>query len=103
MVVSTAGATWEDKVTIDAADAMSIEVGIEGFIANVLLRRARGVKVDPEQPLISSGLVDSLALLQLILFVEEEFGVVIRDGDVIVDNFETIRRIGALIAERRQP
>jgi acyl carrier protein len=82
-------------------DATAIEDAIGRFIADDLLLGSGGAKLDPQEPLISGGLVDSLALVQLIVFLEEAFQITVRDGEVVPENFQTIRRIAALVAERR--
>jgi acyl carrier protein len=42
-----------------------------------------------EQPLISSGLIDSFSLVELALFIEEELGVSVPDPEMTVANFDT--------------
>ena len=69
---------------------MDIESNLEKFIVDELLVGSRGMKLDYDQSLISSGVIDSLALLRLITFIEEKFGVTVGDEDVVPDNFETI-------------
>ncbi|MGH7896884.1 MAG: acyl carrier protein [Candidatus Binatia bacterium] len=43
-----------------------------------------------DEPLISGGLIDSLALAQILVFVENEFGVVMLDTDLTVENMDTL-------------
>ena len=54
-----------------------------------------------DEPLVSTGLIDSLAMLRLIGFLEEEFSLTIGDGDVTLDNFETMRHLMQFL-ERKQ-
>ncbi len=44
-----------------------------------------------DQSLFRSGLMDSFALVELAVFVEEEFGVKVPDADMTVANFDTVR------------
>jgi acyl carrier protein len=46
---------------------------------------------------IEAGLLDSLALVELLFEIEREFGVVLPLGDLDVENFRTARRIGEFI------
>ena len=46
--------------------------------------------VSDDTELLSSGLVDSLAVMDLITFVSEEAGVRVRSADITLDNFNTI-------------
>jgi len=44
----------------------------------------------PDQPLISSGIIDSFALVELAVFIEEEFGARVPDPEMTVANFDTV-------------
>jgi acyl carrier protein len=77
------------------------EAVIESFIVHDLLLGSNRTELDLNQPLISSGILDSLALLQLMSFIKQQFGVAVLDGEVIPDNFQTIRRISTFIEGKR--
>ncbi len=51
-----------------------------------------------DDSLLSSGVLDSLAIVRLLSFVEEEFDVEISDADFDPENFETLNTITKLIA-----
>ncbi len=51
--------------------------------------------------LIVSGIVDSTGMLEIISFLEAEFGVEIGDREAIPANLETIGRIQAFVARKR--
>ena len=55
----------------------------------------------PTEPLISAGLIDSFSLVDLALFIEEEFGVHIDDTELNQDTFDTLQELTALIESRR--
>jgi acyl carrier protein len=50
--------------------------------------------------LFSSGALDSVAMLNLITFVEERTGIEIRADEVTLENFDTIERILRFAEER---
>lgn len=77
---------------------MNIKSILENYIFEELLVSDGRVKIDPDESLISSGVIDSLSLLRLISFVEERFGIRIEDFEVVPDNFESINVMEALIA-----
>ena len=60
------------------------------------LRQKYSVDVDETAPLIESGLIDSLVLLEVVNFVETEAGVRVPDDEVTHDNFDTVASIAAL-------
>jgi acyl carrier protein len=52
--------------------------------------------------LISSGLVDSFSLVDLAMFVEEEFGVKIDDTELNAETFDTLGELAALVEARQK-
>lgn len=57
--------------------------------------------LEPSEPLISSGLLDSFNLVDLALIVEDNFGVRIEDFELNADTFDTIEDLAQLIIERQ--
>ncbi len=53
-----------------------------------------------DTPLLEGGLLDSLGILQLTLFLGEHFGVEIEDTDFVPEHFATIRDVAALILRK---
>jgi len=51
--------------------------------------------------LIDSGIVDSTGMLDVILFIETEFGISVSDTETTPDNLETIARIAAFVDRKR--
>lgn len=81
---------------------MSIEAELQEFITGKLDGKQRNVVVvGPDDPLVSSGRIDSLALLQLLAFIEERFGV-----DLVVraspEDLDTIRGLARSIRGEQQ-
>lgn len=61
---------------------------------------------DPQElttttPLVSSGVLDSLATLNLISFLEETFGVEIAPHEADEEHLETLETIADLVASKR--
>ena len=59
------------------------------------------LELEPSEPLISSGLLDSFNLVDLALIIEEEYGVRIEDFELNADTFDTIAELAQLVAERK--
>jgi acyl carrier protein len=53
--------------------------------------------VAPDVDLFSTGMVNSLFAMQLVLFVEREFGVVVDNEDLDFENFKSIDAICAFV------
>lgn len=54
----------------------------------------------PEEDLFAAGL-DSMAIMQLLLILEEEFGTAVPMGEVTRDNFHTTSSIARLVLEKQ--
>ncbi len=50
-------------------------------------------EIDPETELFSAGLLDSVAMMNIIGFVEEKAGIEVRPADVTLENFDSVARI----------
>lgn len=61
-----------------------------------------GRVITDEEPLITSGLIDSFHLVDLALMVEDEFGVHIDDTELNSDCFDNLGQLSALIQKRIQ-
>lgn len=57
--------------------------------------------IEAETELFSTGLLDSVAMLNVITHVEERARIEVRPGDVTLDNFDTVARIVAYVDSQR--
>lgn len=54
-----------------------------------------------DTPLLGTGLLDSLSMLELTMFLSETFGIEFDDDDFVADNFKTAGSLVALVAGKR--
>lgn len=73
---------------------------LETYIASQILKQPNRL-ISPDEPLISSGLIDSFSLMDLALFVEDTFGVRIEDTELNADTFDNLSQLAALILARK--
>ncbi|HZD55082.1 MAG TPA: acyl carrier protein [Anaerolineales bacterium] len=81
---------------------MNIGLIIEKYILDSLKVGDHRKDIDHDESLIAKGVIDSLFILQLVSFLEEEFDVTIDDNEVTPDNFETINVMESLIGNKLQ-
>jgi acyl carrier protein len=72
---------------------------IRGFIQTEILFDDDSVSLTNETPLLD-GVLDSLGLMQLVAFLEEEFDIEVQDEEVTVEHFRTIADIEGLVNSR---
>jgi acyl carrier protein len=58
-------------------------------------------KLDDLTSFLTTGILDSTGVLELVAFVEKEFGVPITDEDLVPANFDSIANVVAFIARKR--
>lgn len=75
----------------------STEEVVGNFISQQILRTSPDDILDPERPLLEEGVLDSLALQQLVMFIEKEYSVKFVDEYLTPDNFESIRAIAKFV------
>lgn len=73
---------------------------LETFL-RTLSPAAKAAELTPDTPLLSSGVLDSLGILQLMGFLGDELGIEIGEDDFTMENFETIGALAAFVARRK--
>ena len=73
---------------------------LESYLAAQILKQPNR-KISAEEPLISSGLIDSFSLMDLALYVEDTFAVRIEDTELNADTFDNLNQLAALIISRK--
>lgn len=69
---------------------------LKAFIEMELLN---GQSVEPDQDLLLSGLLDSLGVMALVAFIEEQRGDVLPPEDVTLENFASIDAMLTYLAD----
>lgn len=65
------------------------------------LPEAPAQPIDTETPLLTSELVDSLTLIELLTFIQEEYAVTIPAARLTLDDLDSLSRITRLVASLR--
>jgi acyl carrier protein len=73
---------------------------IIAYIAEEILGEDAPPNLAETTPLLSSGLLDSLSVEQLLLYLEDEYGVTFDESDYSAENFETVDAIETLVRRR---
>ncbi len=73
---------------------------LAGYVTSEILKQPRRA-IQPNEALLSSGLVDSFSLVDLGTFVEDTFGVHIDDTELNADTFDSLEQLASLIRSRQ--
>jgi acyl carrier protein len=58
--------------------------------------------VSDETPLLGSGLIDSLGILEVVGFLEKEFGMTITDEELLPENFGSVHALNDFVNSKRK-
>lgn len=61
-----------------------------------------GVEIGDETSFMDEHLLDSTGFIELITFVEETFGVTVKDEEMLPENFDSLSNIAAYVARKRE-
>jgi acyl carrier protein len=79
---------------------MSIEADLQQFIAAEVVTDGVGGSVTVDEPIIRSGRVDSMGLLQIFGYIQQRYGVDLSSTGG-PDDFETVRSLASAIRRSR--
>jgi acyl carrier protein len=75
----------------------AFESSICKFIRTELQGARNLPTLKPRDSLFALGLLDSLAVMRIVAFCEEEFDIAIPDEELMPDNFESVHTLARLI------
>lgn len=76
---------------------MDRKTALVEFIKNEIMRN-KNAKLNEDEDLLSAGILDSLAILQLVAFIEDQFGIKVPDEDVVFENFQSINALNTYLS-----
>ncbi|MBV6422448.1 MAG: hypothetical protein NAOJABEB_00229 [Steroidobacteraceae bacterium] len=50
---------------------------------------------------LGRGLIDSTGMLEVLLFLEETFGIKVADNEMVPENLDSVNRIAAFVARKK--
>jgi len=76
---------------------MDIKSAVRGYIMDNFLAGTPGANLSDSTPLVTSGVIDSIGAIGLILFIEGRFEIEFMPREISVHNLETLDQIEELI------
>lgn len=75
---------------------MDATVQIRNFIKDTFIHEDLGAFSD-DLSLVETGVIDSLGILKVLLYIERTFGFKVPEQDVVPDYFESVHAIAAYV------
>ena len=73
---------------------------INDYISRELVQDASLLPLGNATSLLETGILDSLSLLRLVVFIQERFGIVVDDVDLVPEHFDSVDTICAYLRSR---
>ena len=81
-----------------AVDVDLLRAQIRDYIEQNFLFGDDGSSLDDAAPLIERGILDATGVVELVLFLEETYGITIAESELEPEHFETVDAIVAYVA-----
>jgi acyl carrier protein len=68
---------------------MDRKAALTKYIKSEIMHNSNA-RLDENEDLLSAGILDSLGILQLVVFINSTFGIEVPDGEVVYENFHSV-------------
>ncbi len=72
------------------AETIGVEEKLTEFVSEAFLSGNHTFHITPETSLLGTRVVDSLGILEIIEFMEREFGITVEESDMVPENLDSI-------------
>lgn len=74
---------------------------VRNYIRDNFLLRKDLQDLGDDDPLLETGIIDSIGIVQFASFIESSFDIVIDDEEIVPENFETVTSIVSFVDRKR--
>jgi acyl carrier protein len=78
-----------------------IKTTVKTFILNEYLPGEDPAALTDVTPLMTTGILDSIAVLKVVTFLESQFGITIEPHEAVVDNLNTLSDMAGLVLSKK--
>jgi acyl carrier protein len=78
-----------------------IKATVKSFILNEFLPGEDPAALTDTTPLMTTGILDSIAVLKVVTFLENQFHITIGPHEAVVENLNTLSDIGRLVTSKK--
>lgn len=77
-----------------------VEEMVRKYIAENILFSKDGYPYPDDASFLDNGIIDSMNVLELVVFVEDNFGITVDDQEVVPENFDSVARLAAYVHQK---
>lgn len=78
-----------------------LKQSIRTFIETSFLFREGREQLADDESLLGAGLIDSTGILELVSYLESEFGISVQDEEIVPENLDSVSQIAAYVASKK--
>lgn len=78
-----------------------MKVEVREFIVENFLFGEEDDALTDEASFLETGIIDSTGILELISFVEAQFGIQLRDEELVPDNLDSLRNVSRFVVRKQ--
>jgi len=78
-----------------------IKTALKNYILNEFLPGEDPAALTDGTPLMTTGILDSIAVLKAVSFLENQFGIVIQPHEAVIENLNTISDMARLVISKK--
>jgi acyl carrier protein len=86
----------------EGVSSMTVKDQIRQYIAENFLFSDDGYELSESASFLEEGIVDSTGVLELVMFVEETFGIVVEDEEIVPENFDSVAQLAGYVQRKMQ-
>ena len=76
-----------------STEAASVEARVRHYILENLLFSDDGSELPNDASLLDRGIIDSTGVLEVVMFLEEAFGIRVKASEMLPENFDSVNNI----------
>ncbi len=80
---------------------MDVKIKIREYIVENFLFGDANPLTDDAMSLLDEGIIDSVGVMELVAFLEQDFGVSVADEELIPENLDSIDNLSSFVARKQ--
>ncbi|MBE0591159.1 MAG: acyl carrier protein [Gemmatimonadales bacterium] len=88
---------------VSQVDQLEVLNRVRGFVRENFLYASPHVQLADSDQLLAAGIVDSMGVIEMLEFLQQEFGLTIPDDDVTEANLGSLSAIAEYVVAHREP
>ena len=89
-------------VATPSGSSAEVESEIRAFLGEEVIGAEQAAALASDDDLLARGVLNSLTLTRLVMFLEERFGLRVEPSEFEVDTFRSLGAIARFVAEKRK-